>query len=260
MIKCASLASGSKGNSFLLQFDNHNFLVDLGISYRQLCQRLQECNLTPSQINAVFITHEHIDHISGLSQFLKKNPVPIFLTRGTARSLPLSETADPIFYPLSHFNRIKLGETIVTVLPTRHDAAEPCAFHFRHPLGSLLHLTDTGEVTDHLCRAVSESDILVIESNHDENMLINGPYPVSLKTRIASQLGHLSNRQTADLIAAHGTSRLRHVFLAHLSEQNNTPSLAQDNIIRLLSRDKSRLSFSAHLTYPRQVSHLVSLG
>lgn len=260
MVKCVSLASGSKGNCFLVQFDSHLYLVDLGIRYRTLCRRLQECGVSPSQINALFVTHEHSDHIAGLPQFLKHNPVPVFMTRGTAKALPLPELPDHLLYPLTRSSRITLGETRVTLLPTRHDAAEPCAFHFHHPSGSLLHLTDTGDVNDSLRRAVGESEILVIESNHDEAMLINGPYPPHLKTRISGSYGHLSNRQTAELIAAHGTSRLRHVFLAHLSEQNNTPAIAQENMIWLLSECSDQLCFVPHLTFPGQLSHQVEIG
>jgi len=259
MIKCVSLASGSKGNSFLVQFDEFHYLIDLGISYRRLCQRLLECNLTPADINGIFITHEHIDHVFGLPQFLKKNPIPVFLTYGSAQALKGPGIPEHLFFPSPRHSRFKLGNINVTVLPTSHDAKESCAFQLCHEEGTLLHVTDTGETTSFLCQALSESDILIIESNHDETMLKNGPYPAALKARIAGQYGHLSNRQAFDLIYNYASKRLQHVFLAHLSEHNNTPNLAQTNISQLLLSGKDHLRFAAHLTFPGQLSQHVSL-
>lgn len=260
MIQCVSLASGSKGNSFLVQFDDHNYLIDLGISYRQLRLRLQECALTPADIHGVFITHEHSDHIAGLPLFLKYHPVPVFLTPGSARALSGQGIASPLFFISPRNHSFSLADVEITVLPTNHDALEPCAFQFAHRLGNLLHMTDTGTAPDRLCRAINESDLLIIESNHDETMLRNGPYPASLKARIASQFGHLSNRQTFDLLSCYASSRLRHVFLAHLSEHNNTPHLAESNIGRLVDVVDHRFNFSCHLTYPGRLSQRVSIG
>ncbi len=257
MIKCVSLASGSKGNSFLIQLDQHCYLIDLGISYRRLCGCLLECGLSPTDINGVFITHEHSDHISGLPLFLKHHPVPVFLTKGSARALSDQGMPEDLFFASPQFCRFKLGDNGITILPTCHDAAEPCAFQFTHRQGTLLHMTDTGEAPPQLCRAIGDTDILIIESNHDELMLKNGPYPAALKARVAGQFGHLSNRQAFDLISNHADSRLSHVFLAHLSEHNNTPHLAQTGISRLTSCDSPRFSFSTHLTYPAQPSQSV---
>lgn len=254
MIQCVSLASGSKGNSFLIQFDHLNYLIDLGISYRRLRQALNILNFAPEAIHGIFITHEHIDHVSGLPMFLKHHPVPVFMTKGSAEALKTSGIPEHLIFSTPSFCRFKLGNLDVTILPTRHDAAESCAFQFTHEQGTLLHMTDTGEAPPALCHALGESDILVIESNHDETMLRTGPYPASLKARIAGPCGHLSNSQAQDLITRFASSRLRHVFLAHLSEHNNTPGLAQDGMKQILANTSSPLSFSPILTYPDRLS------
>lgn len=260
MIKCVSLASGSKGNSFLVQFDRNNYLIDLGISYRKLSARLRESGLTPDAIGGIFITHEHIDHVSGLAQFLKHHSIPVFLTQGTAQALSGSDGANPLMFPTPRYCRYRLGAVEVVVLPTRHDATDPCAFQFFHPDGNLLLMTDTGEAPPQLCQAMSAVDILIIESNHDEAMLKAGPYPPALKARIASEYGHLSNRQTLDLVSTYASPRLRHVFLAHLSEHNNTPGLAETGLRTLLSSDPEHFSFTPHMTFPEQLSNQVCLG
>jgi phosphoribosyl 1,2-cyclic phosphodiesterase len=260
MIKCVSLASGSKGNSFLIQFNHDSYLIDLGISYRRLSARLREIGVSPASISGVFITHEHQDHIAGLPQFLKHHAVPVFLTQGTARALNAAAEPNPLFFPSPRYCRYKLGDVEVVVLPTHHDAEDPCAFQFLHRDGTILLMTDTGEGTPQLCQALGASDILIIESNHDEDLLKTGPYPPALKSRIASSRGHLSNRQTIDLVAGYATSRLRHLFLAHLSEHNNTPHLAETGMMDLLRLDPERFRFTPHMTFPGQLSRQVSLG
>ena len=233
------LASGSKGNAALISTDSQRFLVDLGISCRELVKRMQQVGACPEELDGVFITHEHIDHVKGLGTFCKKYQVPIYASQGTWRAI-FSK------YPeLNRTNcrltgdRMLVGDVRIDSFAISHDAAQPQGYSFlwRGGAAKCTYVTDTGFVTPVVREAVQDSDVLILEANHDVEMLKNGSYPYDLKQRILGTRGHLSNATAGQFLLQ--LERLpRRIFLAHLSEQNNLPQLALDTVKNILDSKK----------------------
>ena len=229
------LASGSKGNAALISTDSQRFLVDVGISCRELVKRMQQVGACPEELGGVFITHEHVDHVKGIVTFAKKYQIPMYASQGTWRAV-FSK------YPeLNRANcrlagaRILVEDVSVSCFATSHDAAQPVGYSFFWRSGGCkcTYVTDTGFVTPQVREAAEGSDVLVLESNHDIEMLKNGSYPYELKQRILGTRGHLSNA-TAGQFLLQQAKLPKHVFLAHLSEQNNLPQLALDTVKNIL--------------------------
>lgn len=227
----AALASGSTGNCYLIQADGTSVLVDAGISLRRITTALKELGLEMCDISAVLITHEHRDHIGALPMLSKYCHIPVFATDGTADAI--TETCPQVG---SDLHRIKTGEELhfgtmtVRAFRTSHDAAESVGYQFTHEGRRLVIMTDTGVVTPQACRAARGCEAAVLESNHDVNMLRYGPYTYTLKQRIFSQQGHLSNDDCgafAAWLAGEGTKRF---VLAHLSRENNSPRTALETV------------------------------
>lgn len=229
------LASGSKGNAALIINEKQYFLVDMGLSCRELVKRLGEVNVKPEQLTAVFITHEHIDHVKGLATFSKKYTVPIYSSERTWRAILVRNSA--ILRSSCHIiaTNVQYNNIRITSFEIPHDAADPHGYIFEDVEQNIkcCYLTDTGFVTDTVRQAVEGADVLVLEANHDVEMLKNGRYPVLLKQRILSTRGHLSN-DTAGWLLANMKEKPRRVFLAHLSEENNLPQLALDTVQKVL--------------------------
>ena len=233
------LASGSKGNAALISTDSQRFLVDVGISCRELVKRMQQVGATPEELEGVFLTHEHVDHVKGLVTFAKKYQIPVYASQGTWRA---------IFIRYPEVNRANcrltgssmlMGDVRIDAFATSHDAAQPQGYSFYWHGGTTkcTYVTDTGFVTPAVREAVKDSDVLVLESNHDVEMLKNGSYPYELKQRILGTRGHLSNITAAQFLLQQ--ERLpKRIFLAHLSEQNNLPRLALDTVQNLLDSKK----------------------
>ena len=228
MFSITLLGSGSGGNSALIEAAGCRLLVDGGLSARQMTLRLATLGVEPCSLDAILLTHEHHDHVSGLRVFCKKNPIPVYCTRLTAEILRKEELADHPdirqFQPGSDFS---IGNIGVHAFSVPHDAVDPVGFVFRHENDSLGFLTDLGKCTHVARERVRGASTLVIETNHDEKLLQTDPHrPWSLKQRIMSAHGHLSNvaaaREIADLLP-HGLAR---VVLCHLSRDCNTPELA----------------------------------
>lgn len=229
-IKIRMLASGSSGNSVFVRAAGTRLLVDAGISYRRIDQALCDIDEDPAELDAVLLSHEHTDHTRGLARLFKMCPdVSLFCSQGTL------EDADD-FEPPARVQTVAAGRPFrvdrieVTPFELMHDAAEPCGFRLEAPGFSLGVATDLGawdeQVVDHLsgCRA------LVIEANHDADMLRRGPYPAFLKRRIAGRLGHLSNDQARALLSRVASAHLEWVILAHLSQKNNSPESAVSRV------------------------------
>ena len=236
MTTIRTLASGSSGNAALLTCGETHLLIDMGISCRRICQSLAALGLEPGQLSGVFITHEHTDHIGGLATYIKKYRTPIYCTPAVSRQLSYRLAGvEPLLRPVELGERVTLGEVEMDVLPTSHDCRDSAACHFQTPDGRVGYLTDTGcipqETGDHLLGA----DILVLESNHDVDMLLAGPYSFTLKRRILGPLGHLSNDTAAAYAAESVRAGTRAVLLAHLSDENNTPRKALDTAGRALA-------------------------
>lgn len=227
MISLHTLASGSEGNSLLVSADGTHLLVDAGISARRIKQSLALLDLTPDDLSAILITHEHTDHTAGLATLLKHHAVPLYASGGTAfylRSrLPGLDDHLRLVSPGSVF---AVGPAQVTVFATSHDAGEGVDYRIDCGGESVGILTDTGFVPEPAAAALTGVDLLVLESNHDVDWLLSGPYPYPLKQRILGRRGHLSNEDAAAFARRMAECGTRCIVLAHLSRENNTPQRA----------------------------------
>ena len=230
MLDLTVLASGSSGNSLLIRAGSTCILVDAGISARQLDSQLRAAGTAPEALSGVLLTHEHGDHTRGLKVFCTKNSVPVFTNPLTADSLRRSglQAEWRIFQTGTAF---EIGTLRIRPFPVPHDAADPVGFVVSSGDASLGILTDLGYATQQILHAVHGTHALVIETNHDEALLQNDTKrPWSVKQRILSRHGHLSNQAAAKLVAEIATSNLRHILLAHLSEDCNSAELATATI------------------------------
>jgi phosphoribosyl 1,2-cyclic phosphodiesterase len=224
MMRFAMLGSGSGGNGALVQSGDTTVLVDCGFMLRDAESRIRRLGLAPHAVSAVLVTHEHHDHIGGVARFARKHRLPVWLTDGTRggwRDGPV-----PRNHRVVAGEAFEVGAIRVEPFAVPHDAREPCHYVLGDGAFRVGLLSDAGAATDAMRAALSGCDALLLEFNHDADMLENGPYQPPLKRRIAGPLGHLSNAQAAELVGAIDTSRLRHLVLTHLSETNNTPDLA----------------------------------
>jgi phosphoribosyl 1,2-cyclic phosphodiesterase len=228
------LASGSRGNCAIVASASTRILLDAGISGRETFKRMKALGDDPRSLNAILITHEHCDHVSGLATLAKKLNVPVFMTGAThemwARALRDENGVRPKLEKLERFesgHSFQVGDIAVRPFTIPHDAADPVGFTFRAEGVKIGFATDLGyipvSVRDHL----RGSDVLVLESNHDLEMLRVGPYPWSVKQRVMSRVGHLSNVALADFFTGDYDNSATFVVLAHLSEQNNHPEIAR---------------------------------
>lgn len=222
MIRLIPVASGSSGNCIFIEMGGHRVIADIGVSYKMLSSTLKKNGFTPDDAEALMITHTHSDHVKGLETWRKKSAAPIFASGTTLRNLCLPEDGElPYYTPVEIFPGLA-----VTSFRTSHDCMGSAGFLFRSGGTSLGLATDLGFMGDEILQVLSGAENIIIESNHDEDMLRYGKYPYPLKRRILSESGHLSNADCAEamkLLAASGT---KHFFLAHLSRENNTPELA----------------------------------
>lgn len=220
----ASLGSGSRGNATVVRSAGTTVLVDNGFPYRELCRRLERLDLSPGDLDAVLVTHEHSDHCAGVAALARATGAPVFLSHGTLASGRV-DAGDRV-RPFDAGAAFTIGKLEVQAVPVPHDAREPCQFVFEDGRSRLGVLTDLGSASAHVERAFSACDTLVLEFNHDPALLAAGPYPPSVKRRVGGAWGHLSNVQAAALLQSLDHGGLRRVVLAHLSEQNNRRELA----------------------------------
>lgn len=216
----ASLGSGSKGNATLVKANGTCLLIDNGFSLRETEYRLLRLGVSASELTAILVTHEHGDHLRGVGPLARRYQLPVWATRGTAAHPGLGKM--PALQLIDVHQPIAIKDIAVQAFPVPHDAREPCQFVFTDGDKRLGLLTDTGSSTAHIKAQLSGCDALILECNHDSEMLANGPYPQALKQRVGGRFGHLSNSQAGDLLTSLDTARLRHIVAAHLSEQNNT--------------------------------------
>jgi phosphoribosyl 1,2-cyclic phosphodiesterase len=219
-----SLGSGSNGNAFVLKFSGTTILIDAGVPIRTLMQQLGVCGIDVRTIDAILLSHEHSDHVRALPSLLKRAKIPVVGTPGTRKSLGIQCT----YVDLVPLERQELLSVAITPFPVQHDAPEPVGFFIEAGDVAVTFATDLGAVDEYVADFVYRSDHVVIESNYDEQMLRNGPYPAYLKKRIRSNLGHLSNDDCAAFLCDTVNERSRSIWLAHLSEKNNAPDVALD--------------------------------
>ena len=227
MFRFASLGSGSRGNATLVQSADATVLIDCGYAVKEVVRRAAELGVDLADIDAVLVTHEHGDHMRGVGALARRFGVPVWMSHGTWHAADFGRVEQLQLFN-SHNGPLQIGDMEVTPVPVPHDAREPTQFVLRHAGLSLGLLTDLGSHTPHLVECYAQLDALLLECNHDLQMLAEGPYPPSLQARVGGNYGHLNNTQAAQFLAAIDHSRLRHLVAAHLSEKNNAPQLARE--------------------------------
>ncbi len=241
MLTVCAIASGSNGNCYYIGNSADAVLIDAGISARQIIARMHLRNLDPSRVKAIFISHEHTDHTSGTRVLSKRLRIPVYVTAQTYTAMypNLRPSAPRFFKPGCEIN---VGDFSIYPFSKLHDAAEPCSFRVSYKGVNTGVFTDIGSACDHVVQNLILCDVVFLESNYDEKMLWNGKYPWPLKKRIASEYGHLSNDQAYDLLVNNPCSKLRELFLSHLSAENNTPETAYNRFSELSGK------INVHLT------------
>jgi phosphoribosyl 1,2-cyclic phosphodiesterase len=225
-IYICSLNTGSNGNCFYIGTEKEAVLIDLGISFREVTRRMHRLNLQLSRIKAIFISHEHSDHIKGLYSFLKKYPVPVYITTSTFANSGLFLQPECI-KSFSSYHPVYVGDLKVTGFPKLHDAVDPHSFQVSYNNINIGVFTDIGMPCEHVTYHFSQCHAAFLEANYDDVMLDNGAYPYHLKKRIRGEQGHLSNKQALDLFLQSRPAYMSHLFLSHLSKNNNSPELVR---------------------------------
>jgi len=218
MLSFASLGSGSEGNSFLIKSNEALIMIDCGFNFKETTKRLSRLNLTFSDINHYFITHEHEDHIKAAPMIYKNENTHISSTYGTAKRLGMEKK----FSLLNYDEVVNINDIKIKVIPVPHDAMEPCHYTFESNNIKVGIITDFGSITEKIIEEYSNLDMLVIETNHDLEMLEKSKYPINLKNRISGPYGHTNNKLTKALFEKLKKSRLKKVIFCHLSKNNNT--------------------------------------
>ncbi len=234
-MRFAILGSGSGGNASVVESSNHRVMIDCGFALSDVCARAKRLDIDPATLDAILLTHEHGDHASGVGRLARKYDIPVYLTPGTRRGArDLQGARLHTFTPHESF---AIGDLQVQPFPVPHDAREPCQFVIKHQKQRVGVLSDLGSITVHVKATLMNCDALMLEANHDPEMLRNGPYPAKLKKRVGGNYGHLSNQQAASLLRAIRSDGLQKLVLTHLSEKNNTPQLARAAICEVLEDD-----------------------
>ncbi len=237
-----TLASGSSGNAIFVRSETTAIMIDAGISAKRLTESLLSLSVTPDELSAILITHEHSDHIGGLPVFTKKCPARVMASIGTSPCLKVAST------PFEIGDRFTVGDLDIRTFSTSHDAADSVGYRIDCDGASLGVLTDTGFVTNEAKEWLLGVDALILEANYDSEMLQNGPYPAMLKRRIASRHGHLSNKDCAAFALLCVKNGTNDILLAHLSAENNTPDTAAYTVGRALQGYPVRLGVAPRST------------
>lgn len=245
-----SLSSGSSGNCYYLGNEFHGILIDCGISATSIRKFLKDLDISMQTIMGVLITHNHIDHIRGLDVLTRKNSLPAFTTRNVWDSiLPYQKNISrDCIREIPLQQKFHLAGFDIEAFPVFHDAPETIGFHICTEDQKITIVTDLGHICPTAAPYIREANLLIIESNYDEEMLINGRYPHFLKKRIQSDTGHLGNHQTSVFLAEVITDNLSHICLAHLSKNNNTPEKAMQELRKTFSERGIILSCNQHIS------------
>lgn len=225
MFRFASLGSGSRGNATLVQSDSTTLLIDCGFAAREIAARCAKLGVEPGAIDALLVTHEHGDHMRGVGATARRFDLPVWMSHGTWHAADFGKLSQLHRFSC-HDQAFSIGDIEISPVAVPHDAREPTQFIFRQSDYSFGMLTDLGSLTPHITQVYADLDALLLECNHDLQMLANGPYPPSLQARVGGKYGHLNNQQAAAFLGEIDFRRLRHLVVAHLSEKNNHPDLA----------------------------------
>lgn len=239
-MKLGSIASGSSGNCIFVGSDKTNLLVDAGISGKRIENGLNNIDIKPDTIQGILITHEHSDHVSGLGVMARRYHMPIYATYETVMAISriksLGEIPDELINYIEPDKSFYINDILVEPFSTSHDASNPVCYTMEVDGDKVGIATDLGKYDEYIIDKLSGSDLLMIEANHDTNMLMVGRYPYYLKQRILGDRGHLSNDSSADLISKLISKKKQHIVLAHLSKENNYEELAYETVLCELMR------------------------
>ena len=215
------LSSGSKGNTTYIESGNTKILIDIGNSCKYVINKLEEMGINSTDIDAILITHTHVDHVKGLKVFLKKNNPILYVTKGMLGDLDYIDN-----YRIIDSNNFIIKDLSIDVIKTSHDAPDSVGYIINSNDSSIVYVTDTGYINNKYFKLLSNRDLYIMESNHDVEMLNKGPYPFKIRQRILGDKGHLSNYDSARYLSLFVGNRTKCIVLAHLSEENNTRKLA----------------------------------
>lgn len=233
-MRLCSIASGSSGNCIYVGSDTTHLLIDVGISGKRTEAGLKELGLKMDEIDGIFITHEHADHISGLGVLARKYGIPIYATKGTIEAIRNSSSVgvieESLFQTITPDEKCIIKDLSLYPIHTSHDAADPVAYRISHGTQKLGIITDLGCYTDYTVECLKDLDVLYLEANHDVHMLQVGPYPYYLKQRILGERGHLSNEAAGKLLSRLLHDKMQTIVLGHLSKENNLPELAYESV------------------------------
>jgi len=235
-MRFASLGSGSKGNSTVVESDTACVMVDCGFGLRNACTRLERIGKSPEDLTAIIVTHEHSDHWKGIGALSAKYNIPVYLSAGSLKAKEI-QSGEALFKCINSHKDFYVGDICIKPVPVPHDAREPIQYILSNGKVQLGILTDLGHFTPHVVSSYSKCDALLLECNYDDDMLLDGPYPRFLKDRVSGMFGHLSNRQAADLLLALDLSRLKTLVIGHISAKNNDVSLIKAAIEPLCGED-----------------------
>lgn len=240
-MKFCPLYSGSSGNSIFVSSGNTRILVDVGMAGKKITDALESINEDPKDIDVIFITHEHIDHIKGAGVLSRKYNVPIYANEATwmemAKSIGnIKEENVRIF---NNNESIRIGDLLVNPFEISHDSVDPVGYNIHSDSGKIASIvTDTGHLKESMMNYIGASDVILIEANYSPEMLSYGPYPYSLKKRIAGDKGHLSNEECGEaIVRIVNEKKGRHIYLGHLSKNNNYPELAYKTVENILNKN-----------------------
>lgn len=230
-MKVIVLSSGSKGNTTFVETDNTKILIDCGNTCKYICQKLASINVKPKDIDAILISHTHVDHIKGLQVFLHKFNTKVYLTQKMQPELSYIEN-----YKFINSNNFNIKDITIDIIKTSHDASDSHGFILTNNNSSMVYVTDTGYINVKYHDILKNRNLYIFESNHDVEMLSNSNYPFQLRKRILSDKGHLSNYDSAKYLSEFIGDNTKYIMLAHLSEENNTQELAYETLIDRLNK------------------------
>lgn len=234
-MKVSVLSSGSKGNTTYIESDKAKILIDIGNTSKYVKEKLEEFGVEPEELDAILITHTHVDHIKGLKVFEKKYHVPVYITDKMYKSLDFLDS----YIPLS--DEFDIRDIHITTIKTSHDVEDSRGYIISNNNKSIVYITDTGYINNKYFDILSNRNLYIMESNHDVEMLTNGKYPFQLRQRILSDKGHLSNYDSAKYLSSFIGDNTKYILLAHLSEENNTEELAYETLISRLNNDNKHV-------------------
>ena len=254
-MKIAVLATGSKGNCTYIETQEHKILIDIGTTSLYAEKKLKQLEIDPKNIDSIFITHTHIDHINGLKVFLKKYNPTVFLT-----SKMHDELASTIilnnYYLLEE--DIVIDDLYIKSFKTSHDVGDSNGYIFESNNKRIVYITDTGYINVKYHKMLTNQDFYVMESNHDVKMLMDGTYPYYLKQRIVGDKGHLSNYDSANYLASFVGDKTKGIILIHLSEDNNDPKLAYDTLANTLAKRNKKVN-NIIISKQRETTELIEI-